>query len=170
RATENSLYPMTFQDQPPAPFLTNTFLKEDVTGQHLVRVFWSWYNAENKENKGKVEWEAPHNARWHFGNTRALFKMYFTSMMRDANETAEQSACVRFAREFLPVVNKALEEVYNEPSAGKEMNNADADVATKAGGPKIDTAKAAKESSGEVATSDKAKQAESKSPDKAARP
>ena len=58
------------------------------------------------------------NARWHFGNTRALYKMYFTSSMRDPKETAEQSACVRFAREFLPEVNKALSEVYSETPGG----------------------------------------------------
>ncbi len=59
RATEDSLYPMSFEGQPTTPFLTNTFLKEDVTGQHLVRVFWSWYNPDNKENNGKVVWDAP---------------------------------------------------------------------------------------------------------------
>ncbi len=118
RATESSLYPMVFPDQPEAPFLTNTFLKEDFSGQQLVRVFWSWYNPENKANKGKVVWEAPHNARWHFGNTRALYKMYFTSVMRDPKETAEKSAGVRFAAEFLPVVDKALEEVHNASPNG----------------------------------------------------
>lgn len=112
RASENGLFSMVTPNQPEgAPFLTNTFLKEDLSGQHLVRVFWSWYNPEDKANNDKVVWDAPHNARWHFGNTRALYKMYFTSFMRDPKETADQSACVRFARDFLPAVNKALEEV-----------------------------------------------------------
>lgn len=111
RATENSVYPMVFPDQPETPFLTNTFLRESAAGQQLQRVFWNWYNPENKENDGKVLWEAPKNARWHFGNTRALYKMYLTSAMRDPKETAEQSPCVRFAREFLPEVKKALAEV-----------------------------------------------------------
>src|SRR5262249_6140056 len=54
RATENSLYSMQFGDgSETAPFLTNTFVREDITGQHLERVFWSWYNPENPENKGK---------------------------------------------------------------------------------------------------------------------
>jgi hypothetical protein len=112
RAPESSLYPMVFPGQPEAPFLTNTFIKEDITGRRLVRVFWSWYNPEQDEDLSTVEWEAPSNARWHFGNTRALYKMYFTSEMRDHMETAEDSACLRFAREFLPVVNKALAVVY----------------------------------------------------------
>jgi hypothetical protein len=115
RARENSLYPMEFPGVPRAPFWTNTFFKEDVNGRRLVRVFWSWHNPPtDEESKGTVAWEAPENSRWHFGNTRALYKMYFTSEMRDTSETAEQSACLRFAREFMPIVNKALADVHGE--------------------------------------------------------
>jgi hypothetical protein len=159
RATENSLYAMAFQDQPSTPFLTNTFLKEDVTGQRLVRVFWTWYNPENKENKGKVVWEAPHNARWHFGNTRALYKMYLTSGMRDAKELADESACVRFAREFLPEVNKALAEVYNGPANGEAISKAAA--ATNAAEPKADAAKTAEKPPSDTAAPEKTKTADS---------
>jgi hypothetical protein len=95
--------------------LTNTFFREDsVTGRRLYRVFWAWYNTENEDHKGKAVWEAPTNARWYFGNTRALYKMYFTSVMREPGETAEQSAAVNFAKDFLPVVNNALSAVYDE--------------------------------------------------------
>ena len=83
RARENSLYPLVMQGMPETPFWTNTFFKEDeLTGRTLKRVFWSWYNPESSDNKGKVVWEAPPNPRWHFGNTRALYKMYFTSDMQ----------------------------------------------------------------------------------------
>jgi hypothetical protein len=122
RASENGLYPMQFGDETAAPFLTNTFLKDDEHGQQLLRVFWSWFNPENKSNAGKVVWEAPHNARWQFGNSRALYKMYFTSAMRDPKETAEASTCVRFAREFMPEVNKALAAVYAPGSEGKSAD------------------------------------------------
>jgi len=133
RAPESSLYPMVFPDQPEAPFLTNTFFKEDVTGRRLVRVFWSWYNPEKDDDLSTVEWEAPSNARWYFGNTRALYKMYFTSEMRDVSETAEESACLRFAREFMPVVNKALAVVYgdakpSDTAATDDAAPADADA------------------------------------------
>jgi hypothetical protein len=130
RAPDNSLYPMEFAGVPKAPFWTNTFVKNDVTGRRLVRVFWSWYNPQSNESKGKVVWEAPGNARWHFGNTRALYKMYFTSEMRDTSETAEESSCLRFAREFMPIVNEALAEVHGGPdatqTAGRENTSADA--------------------------------------------
>jgi hypothetical protein len=159
RASENSVYPMVFPDQPSAPFLTNTFIRENATGQQLERVFWTWYNPMNPENEGKVVWEAPSNARWRFGNTRALYKMYFTSSMRDPKETAEQSACVRFARDFLPEVNKALAEVYSETP------NSDANAkpaTTTAAETKAETEKPAAPAASEAATSEK-KAAESTS-------
>jgi hypothetical protein len=97
---------------------TNTFFKEDVSGRTLIRVFWTWYNPESAEGDGKILWEAPTNARFHFGNSRALYKMYFTSEMRDPMETAEQSSALRFAKDFLPEVNKALAEMRTQLHAG----------------------------------------------------
>jgi hypothetical protein len=153
RASENSVYPMVFPDQPKTDFLTNTFLLENVTGQQLKRVFWSWYNPSNKANEGKVVWEAPSNARWHFGNSRALYKMYFTSSMRDPKETAEQSACVRFAREFLPEVNKALAEVQGETPGGDA--NATPAAATAAAEPKAEAEKPAATATTDAPSSEK---------------
>jgi hypothetical protein len=111
RAPENSLHPFAFPGQPEAPFWTNTFTKEDTTGRQFVRVFWSWYNPMDENAKaGKVEWQASKNPRWQFGNTRALFKMYFTNQMPDPKQTTEESPCSRFARDFLPIVNQALSQ------------------------------------------------------------
>jgi hypothetical protein len=136
RAPDNSLYPMEFPGVPRAPFWTNTFFKEDFTGRRLVRVFWSWYNPQSDENNGKVVWEAPENSRRQFGNTRALYKMYFSSEMRDLSETADNSACLRFAREFMPIVNEALAEVHGEGGAG----SSDAKVAADDGPDKNEVA------------------------------
>jgi hypothetical protein len=117
-----------------------------------VRVFWNWYNPENKENGDKVVWEAPKNARWYFGNTRSLYKMYFTSEMRDPKETADQSACVRFGRDFLPEVNKALAEVQlGVPGAdqgGKPVEQATPPVSS------VDAEKAAIKEAKEAAPAD----------------
>ena len=82
RGKENSLYPLVMLGMPDTPMWTNTFFKEDVSGRSLLRVFWTWYNPESADNEGKIVWEAPSNARFHFGNSRALYKMYFTSEMR----------------------------------------------------------------------------------------
>jgi len=118
RAAENSVYPFSVEGEPDATFQTNTFFKEDVTGRQLVRVFWAWYNAAEDEDRSTIEWEGPANPRLRFGNSRALYKMYFTSTMSDPMETAEKSPCLRFARDFLPVLNKALAEV-NDNTASR---------------------------------------------------
>jgi hypothetical protein len=120
RAKENAIYPLVMQGRPETPFWTNTFYREDeLSGRRLIRVFWTWYNPSNPEHEGKVVWEAPQNARWHFGNTRAIYKMYFTSEMHDSLETAEQSACIRFAKDFLPEVDKALTTMHERVDEGK---------------------------------------------------
>jgi hypothetical protein len=129
RAKENGQFPFTLNGKQ-TPFLTNTFFKEDVTGRHLVRVFWTWFNSESGEHAGDVVWEAPQGARYHFANSRALFKMYFTSEMRDTLETPEQSACIHFARDFMPEVNKALQGVYDTDKKGDASPAAAGDEAT----------------------------------------
>jgi Protein of unknown function (DUF3485) len=118
RAKENGKYPFQIGNgEPDATFFTNTFYKEDVTGRTLRRVFWTWYNPETDEHQGNTVWEAPNSPKRYFGNTRGLFKLYFTSEMRDPMETAEQSAALHLARDFLPVVNKALGTVIHEPGS-----------------------------------------------------
>lgn len=139
RATENSVYPMVFPNLPETAFLTNTFIRESSAGQQLERVFWTWYNPENKENGDNVIWEAPKNARWHFGNTRSLYKMYFSSGMRDPKETAEQSACVRFGRDFLPELDKALAEVQLRAPAAEGISTATSPSGTPAAGDTVKT-------------------------------
>lgn len=134
RGKENSTYNLVLTGLPDTPMWTNTFFKEDaLSGRSLIRVFWTWYNPESPENENKVEWEAPNNARFHFGNTRALYKMYFTSEMRDPMETAEQSSALRFGKDFLPEVNKALLDMHNQlrnGSGGETAAKSPAPVAT----------------------------------------
>jgi hypothetical protein len=126
RNVQSSLYPLVLEDESESMFFTNTFSSEGAKGRQLIRVFWTWYNAADHD--GKVVWEAPSNPTWYFGNTRALFKMYFTSAMRDVAETAEKSSCLNFAREFLPVVNSALAQVTN-PNAAPAVAEPDASKA-----------------------------------------
>jgi hypothetical protein len=155
---------MVFPDQPKTDFLTNTFLLENNSGPQLKRVFWNWYDPMNKANEGKVVWEAPTNPRWHFGNTRALYKMYFTSTMRDPKEFAEQSACVRFARDFLPEVNKALAEVYSDTPGG-EASAKPAGAMTTAE-PKSEATKPAETATTEVVPSEKKATESTSAPEK----
>jgi len=144
RGKENSLYPLVMQGMPDTPMWTNTFFKEDVTGRSLIRVFWTWYNPDSAENEGKIVWEAPSNARFHFGNSRALYKMYFTSEMRDPMETAEQSSALRFAKDFLPEVNKAMAEMHNKLHEGGPATPAATTPPTTTTGEPADATKADK--------------------------
>jgi hypothetical protein len=153
RASENSVYPMEVPGLPKADFLTNTFLRESSAGQQLERVFWSWYNPENSDNEGNIVWEAPRNARWHFGNTRALYKLYVSGSMRDPKEGVEQSACVRFAREFLPEVNEALAEVQLGETSGEATGTSAGEAV--AADLKAEVEKTAETASSEPATSEK---------------
>lgn len=111
RAENNSLHTFAFDEQPPAKFWTNTFLKEDFSGSQMVRVFWSWYKPNET---GEVEWKAPDHALMTFGNARSLYKMYFSSPMREQSETADRSPCLKFAEIFMPILEEALASVQAE--------------------------------------------------------
>jgi hypothetical protein len=114
RAPENSLQSFVFNGKDLGEFYTNTFIKEDMTGRQLVRVFWSWYKPADD---GTVEWKAPKIVRMEFGNTPALYKLYFTNNMLNYRETTEESASMKFAKEFLPVVDKALSSAQQTPAS-----------------------------------------------------
>jgi Protein of unknown function (DUF3485) len=124
RAPENSLQSFVFDGKNMGDFYTNTFVKEDGLGRQLIRVFWAWYKP-NEE--GTIEWKAPKIVRWEFGNARSLFKLYFTSNMHDFRETTEESPCMKFAKVFLPVVDKALStvQIESESSTPAEAPAAD---------------------------------------------
>lgn len=121
RAPENSLQPFVFDGKEMGNFFTNTFIKEDVSGRQLKRVFWSWHKPS--EDGNAVEWKAPKIVRWEFGNAPNLYKMYFTSNMRGLQETTDESSAMKFAKEFMPIVDKALaslEQATATPPAAEE--------------------------------------------------
>jgi hypothetical protein len=110
RSPKHSLYTFDYGQSDPAnaKFWTNTFFKEDsYRGRELERVFWAWYNPRPNSS---VAWQAETNPHGAFGNSRALFKMYFTSDMKDINETTEESPAQKFGVEFLPRIDKILRE------------------------------------------------------------
>lgn len=94
-------------------FNTARFKQESPLGEGgpIVRVFWGW-NANTPEEK---EWVAPDGQRIYFGNNTALYKMYFTSSMKDRDELVDDNNAVAFAKVMIPEVNKAL---FPELSAG----------------------------------------------------
>jgi hypothetical protein len=105
QSNENSTYTFSVDEDLPANFWTNSFIREDKTHRSLNRVFWAWYKPDESD---KMDWKAPGYPRFEFGNSRALYKMYFSAQMDSPVQTAEQSPAAEFAIEFLPVVEKAL--------------------------------------------------------------
>lgn len=89
-----------------ADFHTARFRKESAlgTGGPLVRVFWAW----NPNTEDEKQWVAPDNSKLHFGNNRALYKLYFTSAMKERDESVTENTAYKFAKMMLPIVNKTL--------------------------------------------------------------
>ena len=86
----------------PGQFFTGKFIKDDAYGRHAERVFWAWNQPEADK------WEAPGDARQHYGLQRALYKLYFTSNVLTSEDTAADNIAAEFAALMLPEVDKAL--------------------------------------------------------------
>ena len=67
-----------------------------------ARVFWAWNHPDRNQ------WEAPDHERWEYGNSRALYKLYFSSQVQPNEQTIEDNIAARFAEIAIPYVNAAL--------------------------------------------------------------
>jgi len=86
-----------------ANFYTAKFEKEDAFSHSTERVFWTFNHPETNQ------WEAPQEgARWRYGLSRALYKLYFTSSVGPEEQTIGDNAAVDFAELMLPAIDKAL--------------------------------------------------------------
>ncbi len=104
----------------PGQFFTGKFIKDDAYGRHAERVFWAWNHPESDK------WEAPSDPRQHYGLSRALYKMYFTSNVLASEDTAEDNVAAEFAALMLPEVDKAL---FPESHAATAAEAADTEAA-----------------------------------------
>jgi hypothetical protein len=86
--------------------LNSAFVKETPSGTQRLRVFWAW----SKDG----DWIAPEgDARWALQGGDAWYKLYIlTNEQADGrgNLQLDQSPCVKFARDFLPVAEAKLFE------------------------------------------------------------
>ncbi len=97
-------YPILIDEstQETGDFFTAVFLKQDIRTNRVERVFWAWSRPDTPG------WTAPDSARISFGGSRALYKIYFVSPQKERGEAIDQSACVEFAKVFMPEVRKVL--------------------------------------------------------------
>lgn len=85
-----------------ADFFTGKFIKDDAFGRRVERVFWAWNHPEHDH------WEAADYPRVHYGLSRALYKVYFTSDVLVDENTADENVAAEFAELMLPSINEAL--------------------------------------------------------------
>jgi hypothetical protein len=130
--------PMEGKD--PAQFFTAKFIKENATGRIAERVFWAWNHPDTNK------WEAPEDARGHYGLSRALYKVYFTSNVQPNEKTVDDNLAAEFAKVMLPEIDKAL-----FPEAG-----ADTSMTEEAGEPAADDSATTEAPSEESATEEPA--------------
>ena len=105
-----------------AAFYTAKYEMENEQARRIERVFWTFNHPEEDA------WLAPEGAqgaRWHYGNARALYKMYFTSAVEHDEQTMEESAALEFAEEMLPAIDKAL---FPKGVAGSESTVEESDA------------------------------------------
>jgi hypothetical protein len=110
----------TQEDGKPVDFFTGKFIKDDVYGRHAERVFWAWNHPETNK------WEAPADPRQHYGLSRALYKVYFTSNVLVNEDTAEENVAAEFAKLMLPEIDKALFPAGNAASGTDQTDKSDA--------------------------------------------
>jgi len=86
-----------------AKFYTAKFEKENAYSRRIERVFWTFNHPDVNE------WEAPEQgARSRYGLAKALYKLYFTSVVASDEDTLEENAAIEFSQLMLPEINQAL--------------------------------------------------------------
>lgn len=95
-------YHMDLPSGETSDFFTGKFIKDDAFGRRVERVFWAWNHPEYDD------WEAPDYPRVHYGLSRALYKVYFTSDVLVDEDTADENVAAEFAELMLPKINEAL--------------------------------------------------------------
>jgi hypothetical protein len=84
-----------------AQFFSTTFVKQEATGSHGERGYWSW--TENGT------WLAPTNEKVTFAGARAMYKLYVFGNIPVGNSTRDENDfCSDLMRAFLPGDNTAL--------------------------------------------------------------
>lgn len=109
---KDDLQRIDIEGLPTSRFRTAKFRKQLGSSEHFERVFWAWWKPEALDEGQSpadvnIAWSSPEDPRLEFGFCRALYKLYFTTAT-DADGRADESVCLKFAEEFLPLVHDRL--------------------------------------------------------------
>jgi hypothetical protein len=102
-----------------ATFNTSKFRNESSEGLRARRVYWAW-NGNDEEHQ---VWEAPDYTKLHFGNNRALYKLYFTyTIPPRKDDDINDNPATEFAKLMIPRINAVLfpERAAGDPGAAGE--------------------------------------------------
>ena len=81
-------------------FTTTTFRKEETTGTHHLRIFWSF------AHDGR--WEAPKYERTNYAGHSALYKVYFITQIKGRETAPEKSPSIEFVKDIMPKLTQIL--------------------------------------------------------------
>lgn len=109
---KESMHKMEVLDLPTSTFRTAKFMINKNGVDLYQRVYWAWWKPEPLEEGDSAQdvniaWAGPEDPRLEFGFCRALYKLYFTAGTT-AEERPDESVCLEFAEEFLPIVHERL--------------------------------------------------------------
>ena len=94
----------------PPEFLTAIFRKEDPLFTHHIRIFWTFSD--------DGIWRGPRMPKPALGSKPAMYKIYMITEINEVNAEVSKDATLKFAREFLPLINGILfEEPGSSPAA-----------------------------------------------------
>ena len=126
RSMSNVLkHTIEYGDGKQGDFYTSEYQKEDALVRQKVRVYWAWNHPSDKK------WEAPDEPRFHFGmSTRALYKLYFTSVISGDEKTVDDNVAVDFAELMLPIIDAALFPEGTDAPAGESADATESDSAS----------------------------------------
>lgn len=109
RETPIEKHTLTLGGGTSAEFFTSLFTVKTQAGGIPQRVFWTWFKPVDQSNN-QVEWIAPDNVRMEIAAAPALYKMYFTTTGPAAELEGNENAGMKFAREFMAVLNPILQK------------------------------------------------------------
>jgi hypothetical protein len=117
-------------------FRTNRFRKAHSIMPQDLRIFWSF--------SGDGKWESPSIPKFSLAHFPALYKIYVNTSVRGATSTrADDSAGVKFLKDFMPILNSTLFPPESESGKG-EAASKPSDSAVKADATSSEADKSAK--------------------------
>lgn len=93
----------------PPEYLTAIFRKEDPLYTHHIRIFWTFSD--------DGIWRGPRMPKPTLGSKPAMYKIYMITEVDQGNVDITSNPTLKFAREFLPLINKELFTVGEEATS-----------------------------------------------------